>query len=603
MTGRRPVERGPQTTRRLAQSLLPAALLVLALSATVRAERPAWFRDVAAALGLPAARSTRNVWADLDGDGWPDAVLARARVFRNRPAAPAGTPRFVELPDSGLAAPCGSDGKPADLLLFADFNNDGRLDAFAGRFQEVDKPGAVISSNAILLGGKDGRLHPRASSGVEALRDPLIAGVVLDADLDGHADIFTGSSYRVYGKSLEAAGNRLLLGDGRGAFRDATAELGLACVTEPGRPDSRRPTYGVTSFDWNNDGRPDILTCAYGRQWNRLWENRPTGFVDRGPASGVDGDSDRSGRYPEWTKRMWKQRFGHERRDEAPFRSNGNTFDAPAGDFDNDGDLDLFLGEITHSWAGPASDLSAVLENRGDGEARRFKRRPELIPRPPRTGRWNQGDLHGAWHDFNNDGRLDLLIASTDYPDGQFLSLAMQQPDGRFVDRTVAAGLLLENAAQPSVADFDGDGDLDILVGNSHMRLPKALREANPQRVALFENRIGARRAWLTVRLVGAGGEDGAAKLPFGARVTVTCALGTLTRELQSSLGHAGHSDFPELHFGLGDCETIESITVRWPNAARSTSRFTTLPTRRHLILTEGETTPEIHPRRPVPAR
>ena len=49
-----------------------------------------------------------------------------------------------------------------------------------------------------------------------------------------------------------------------------------------------------------------------------------------------------------------------------PFRSNGNTFDCAVGDFDNDGDLDGFLGEIAHHWAGEASDPPSLLINQGE---------------------------------------------------------------------------------------------------------------------------------------------------------------------------------------------------------------------------------------------
>ena len=103
------------------------------------------------------------------------------------------------------------------------------------------------------------------------------------------------------------------------------------------------------------------------------------------PLHGFDGDRDRAGRYPLWLKRYWKERYGQERQDEKAFRAKGNTFHCAIADYDNDGDTDCILAEITHEWAGPSSDRTALLVN----DNGKFERRPFLRPHTT-VGRWNQ---------------------------------------------------------------------------------------------------------------------------------------------------------------------------------------------------------------------
>jgi len=90
--------------------------------------------------------------------------------------------------------------------------------------------------------------------------------------------------------------------------------------------------------DFDGDGRQDLLGISYGRQWNRQWRNLGKGkFEEIGIETGFAGDGITHGRYPERVRAKG-------RKDEDPFRSNGNTFDCAVADFDNDGDLDLYSG-------------------------------------------------------------------------------------------------------------------------------------------------------------------------------------------------------------------------------------------------------------------
>lgn len=554
---------------------------------------PSLFVNVAHERGLPIMKTGRTLWVDLDGDGYPEAVLANKAIYRSVESE--GQRRFEKLESEALAKPCGSDGRPANLLLFADVNNDGHQDAYAVRFQEPEGQGktALISTNTILLGDGQGQFKRLKDSGVGRFHEPIIAATFVDADRDGWLDIYTGASYRVYGRSYEASENRLLRNTGGGRMVDHTQAAGLTLKATPGLLDSRRPTYGVAHCDWNNDGAQDLIACSYGRQWNRLWANDGQGrFKDQSVFSKIDGDDDRSGQYPKKTKDMWLKRFGRPRLDEKPFRSNGNTFDAACADFDNDGDIDVFLSEITHEWAGSSSDKSCLLVNLGKDKGFQFERRPKAIPRRLRKpgSRWNQGDLHAAWLDYDNDGLLDLLIAAGEYPDGQFLELYRQREDHSFEDVSYKAGLYWEGSSQPSLADFDGDGDIDILIGNSFHRLPKSVRTGRKQQVALFENRTKNGNHWLNVRLVGAGAPK-SNKDAIGARVTVFVGERRMLREVYSSLGHAGHSNFRECHFGLGAAEQVDRLEVSWPGQSSKPQVFENIDSDQFLVIEEGNAT------------
>jgi hypothetical protein len=502
------------------------------------------FVNVADQAGLSGHKNGRAVFVHLDADARLDVVLDKQHFFLQRGG------KFVKV--AGLPA-------AADIVLFADFDNDGKTDCFAGAdcHPELAKWKDHGRSNAIYLNdGKGG--WKAVDPGMP--RTWLAAACTLDFDRDGNLDLYLGSWYRRYPESLACYPDRLYRGRGDGTFEDVTKDSGLLTAEHWGRRDSSKPTYGLTHGDWNNDGWQDLWVCTYGRQWNFLWRNdKGARFIDVGAATTFDGDKDRSGTHAP----------GVNRPQERPFRANGNTFDCAVADFDNDGDMDCILAEITHWWAGSSSDLTSLLVNLGPKEGFRFERRPDAFPREHTADRWNQGDIHCGWIDFDNDGLLDALIASSDYADSQELKLYRQRSDHTFEP---ARTFGWEGAAQLSVGDYDNDGDEDILVGRSLNRLPKARRAELGVSCALFRNDIGNKNHWLQVVCRGkSANRDG-----IGCRIEVTTADGvTQTREIRGGLGHAGHSGPHVAHFGLGAHTKAQKVVVRWPDRAGSVKTLT----------------------------
>jgi len=607
---------------------LSAALLVCAVSsgraqdaaAPPARQDPPWFVDIATEVGLADNRAKDCAFTDLDGDGWLDLVLSKKTFLVSRKR---GT-KFKAVEGVGIPfpvvqqIPLGRDGKPDSekaktqqlvphYLYFADVDNDGDQDALAGikatwvrfgagGFESVAACDHGDRSTVWLNDGSGGFARgPASEYTLPGNVGPVMALAVCDVDQDGILDVFEGREYQVYGQ-LEGCGvDRLFRGDGQGGFADVTTASRLTTLPAAAGPRSSRPTYGVTHGDMDGDGDQDLLALSYGRQWNRQWRNEGDGtFVEVGRETMFAGDSIQHGRYPDWAQEFFKRR-GAERPDEAPFRANGNTFDCAVADYDNDGDLDCFLGEITHAWAGESSDQSALLVNQGNG----FERRgvDELLPaRERREERsWNNGDLHVAFADLQNDGLQDLLIASGDYPDGQFLRVYFQNEDHSFRDVTAQLGLTWEGCGSLSLGDHDRDGDVDILIGRSFMRLNKAHRDkylpgVEINRVGLLRNDVANRSGnhFLTVRLVGQGA-GGANRSGIGARVEVVTGKTRQMREIRCGAGLANHQDPPEAYFGVGRSERIDRLVVRWNDAAGTVQRFRDVPADRFVTVVQGQ--------------
>ena len=120
-----------------------------------------------------------------------------------------------------------------------------------------------------------------------------------------------------------------------------------------------------------------------------------------------------------------------------------------------------------------------------------------------------------------------------------------------------------------AVADFDRDGDLDIIVGHSRARCDaNAPNNCYPTaQVRFFENVVGQNNNWIQLDLVGGPNTNRAA---IGARVTVRTAEAVTAQEVGGGYGHFGAQRERVLHFGLGAaCEA--RVTIRWPDRDQTT--------------------------------
>jgi ASPIC and UnbV/FG-GAP-like repeat len=535
--------------------------------------QPREFLDVTAEVGLADISATRLCFVDLNRDGYSDLVVDRHRVFLNvarDEAGPRLERRFTELPSDEVGLPEPVDGAP---VVFADLDNDGIVDALLTR--HVDRLNPKWEDHgrrtAWCKGLGDGRFWPEQP--IEAAPPATTSAVaVTDWNLDGRLDVYLGNWYRHYGETYEGFANDLLLQTEAGWERLVPVESGLQVrddVDEAGRP-----TYGVLAAHLALPAeakRPDLLDLNYGRRWNRLWtwlgaEER---LLDLGPLVGFDGDEIRHGRYPDWLKERAKTDARFDRADEEPFRANGNTFDAAVGDVDNDGDFDVLITEITHGWAGESSDRSRILFSRLV-EAGRLdftsKSAFSLDRVPPDQNSWNQGDLFSALCDYDQDGFLDVLLSSGDYPDNQRLRVYRNNSGRELLELTSELGIDHDGSLQLSLGDIDGDGALDVAVGQSFFRYTAEMKAGREPSLKILLNRAANGNS-LALRLEG-DPRKGVNRDALGAIVEIEVGERRLVRQLAPIGGHSGKQMDFIVHFGLATAARVDRLVVRWPGVA-----------------------------------
>lgn len=432
-----------------------------------------WFMDVTPSAGLASVSGGRVAWGDCDGDGWEDLLVGGTRVFRNVEGR-----RFVEATEEmGLSDQVGSGG------LWADVDNDGHVDLFvAGR------GGA----------GSPDRLYVSRSGALEAVHSfpgdtlPTEGAAFGDFDGDGLVDLYL-ARYESPGTGEVGLQDVLLRNTGLSTgFVDVTEACGVLTTGLPGR--------GVACADYDNDGDTDIFVSNYRLQPNLLWENDGTGtFSDVSCRMGVQGIEQEG-----W----W-----------------GHSIGSDWGDFDNDGDLDLFTANLAHPRYIHFSNRSQLLVNRLEAKL------PFIDVRGRALIAYDETHSNPCWGDVDNDGDLDLFVTSV-YPRRK--TYLFRNDQRHFTDVTYLAGVRVDNSWGCAFADYDGDNDLDLVVGSSHG-------------IHLFRNLTGGR--YFRIRPVGNGSTTNTGCV--GCRVRIRTGDVEQMRELTAGQGTMTQSSSVQ-HFGLG---------------------------------------------------
>lgn len=594
-----------------------------------------YFVDITDEVGLSSdivgSSIARSCFVDLNNDGWPDVVVDRQQVFLNVPDTEniennISGRKLVEVTDCGLPVP----GR-GDVVVFADIDNDGNIDAVLLRSVDANSMGWVDDGRRTIWisGNGDGTFDTNEKNIAAATAATTACIGVSDVDLNGRLDLFIGNWYLIYGVLYDSYNNDLLMQikwgeedeetenqENSNGSNDANiywswVRQALPCdgeVFSEKYDAAGRPTYGAMIADINNDGRGELLELNYGRRWNRCWYfdsdidslTADNPWVDIAPAIHFDGDKITHGRHPVWLQERAKTDPRFDREDEKPFRANGNTFDAAVADIDNDGDFDLFLAEITHGWAGDSADRSRFLFNQliETGtcdfvykEELSVDRIPPAPEDPKEAHNWNQGDLFCELADMNNDGFVDLLLSSGDYPDDQRLRLYIQNgADGTFTNVTTDVKLEHDGSQQISLADFNGDGALDILVGQTFNRYPAEMREGRTPSLQIFLNKPPAANHFLTLRLEG-DEDSGCNRKALGANVKASINNGSVVmqRQVVGIGGHAGKQNDFIVHFGLGEYETVDKLEIIWPDKEHHTQVMENVGAGRYKLRQNGE--------------
>lgn len=450
------------------------------------------FTEVTEKAGLGGISGMRVAWGDYNGDGYEDLLVDGHRLFRNN-----GNGRFDDVSKAtGIITNYGSVGG-----VWADFNNDSHLD-FYMMTQGYGFPGRFLKNNG------DGSFTDITLMAIDRINDYHSEGAAWgDYNGDGWVDLYIANYEKPISRAIRygrGTGDILWRNNGNGTFTDVTQYAGMVTL-------EKMNGRGVNWGDFNNDGLQDIFVSNYRLDPNFLWKNNGDGtFTNAAEKHGVAGDEKR-GNY-------------------------GHTIGSEWGDYDNDGDLDLFTANLAHPSLLGISDKSMLLENTGPPHYR-FKNRTDDA-----GIRYQETHSDPSFADYDNDGDLDLYITAI-YSERPSV-LYLNDGQGRFQDITWLAGVRVFNGWGNAFVDFDRDGDLDLAV-------------ASRDGIRLFSN-DGNQNAWLHVKVLGAQcNQDG-----IGSRITVKYPGMQQIREVQGGKGTGSQHSLP-VEFGFGNYHGTVDLEVR----------------------------------------
>jgi hypothetical protein len=477
---------------------------------------------------LPETLGSGCAFLDADGDGWQDLFLINSTAWPGHKRGRTDPALYRNNHDGTFTDVTRGSGLDVEMYglgaAAADFDNDGRMDVYvaalganhlfrnvgAGKFTDVTAAAGVasggFSTSALWLDyDNDGRLDLFVTHYVDwSMEKDLFC------TLDGKNKSYcTPESYK--GQSPTLFHNR-----GNGTFEDVTRKAGLFDNTSKG--------LGVAMLDFDGDGRMDVFV-ANDTQPNRLYRNNGNGtFSDVAMGAGVAFS-------------------------EAGVARAGMGVDA--SDYDGSGRPSLIIGNFSN-------EMMALYHNEGTGL---------FIDEAPQSeiGRSSLLTLTFGcfFFDYDLDGRPDIFAANGHVADdiervqsrvhyAQRPHLFRNAGQKKFEEVTSQSNAFSQAIVGrgAAYADYDGDGDLDIVV------------TTNNGPAHLFRNDGGNANNALRIVTVGTtSNRDG-----IGARVEITASGGAKPWQIvKTGSSYASQSELP-LTFGLGAAREVSGIRVKWPS-------------------------------------
>lgn len=516
----------------------------------------AQFTDVTEELGIvmealsPGHMGGGCAWFDHNNDGWEDIYMcggeAMDKLYENN-----GDGTFTDITSgSGLefTSLVHSFG-----VATGDLDNDGDTDIVITTWydpSDFTHPPIMILENM----GNGLFLDMAEDAGIDD-NSFSSSATLLDINLDGWLDIYVGNyiSFNgfleedgiIYGFDHDCYSDFLYINNQDGTFTESSEAYE---AINPGC------TLAVASTDFDRDGDTDIMVANDFGEWlvpDLLFDNQyPEMGVDEiGEVSGAD-----------------VQLYG---------------MGIATGDYDEDLDLDYYITNLGNN--------ALLRQENGVFD--------EVAEELGVINGFTDSLRHTGWgaffFDYNNDSYLDLFVANGQIPAFNFIAntfydsnkLFQNGPEFTFEDVTESMGLADSLVARGcAYADFDHDGDLDILVGN----IPNQTGVPAVQTFKLYRNDTNNDNHWVTMSLQGVtANPDG-----IGAQVEVHAGGRTFLREITGGGPHASFNS-NIIHVGLGELNYIDSAEVYWPGGEVQT---VFLNVDEHTNVTQGEVFTDIPP-------
>ena len=400
-------------------------------------------------------------------------------------------------------------------IAVGDFNNDGYPDIYLSNY----------GSNVLLRNDRNGTFTDITKrAGVSGNKECSVGAVWIDYDNDSYLDLYVGNylefdpGYKYYyapdgfpgPMAYDSQKDFLYHNNGDGTFEDVTDKLGITDI------DGR--AMGVGAADYDDDGFVDIYV-ANDHTLNYLWHNEGgKKFVDKGTMSGT------------------------------AFSQAGEatvSMSVDFADFNDDGLLDLFVSDDTYC---------SLYENMGNGVFSDKGVPSNISMAAAQFVGWSSSFL-----DYDNDGDVDIFKTNGELKHlyGQEDQIFENLGGGSFRDASLKLGSYFSKelvGRGACIGDYDNDGDEDIFIVN-----------LNDHSVFLRNNK-GNQNNWLTLKLTGTtSNRDG-----VGTRIKLTAGGRTQTAQKKSTTGYLSQND-PRIHFGMGNNEIADRITLIWPSGKTQT--------------------------------
>jgi enediyne biosynthesis protein E4 len=498
---------------------------------------------------LPETMGSGGAFVDLDSDGWVDIFLVDGGSIADPQVARRAQPRVLRNRRNGtfedVTAASGIRQRGYGMGVCAgDYDNDGHVDLYV----------TGVESNVLYRNRGDFTFTDVTASARVAGSGWSTSCAFADLDGDGDLDLFvtryldlsrpepfcgdekTRQRAYCHPLALPPLSNLVFRNDGGGIFTDVSESTGIARYRSNG--------LGVVISDLDGNGFPDVFV-ANDSLPNYLFVNEGGWrFVEAALPEGVAVADD------------GKPRAG---------------MGTDTGDYDGDGLLDLIV--TNHEF-----EMTSLYRNLGKRLFAYATRESGLAaPTRPYVG------FGVLLLDYDNDTRLDIAIVNGHVMDNATLlrqgashaqpNLLMHNEDGR---RFRAAGTLPTRGNTPdkvsrglAAADYDNDGDLDLLVTN------------NGDRIDLLRNDGGNARNALLIQLVART----SAPNGVGARVVAAVGSRTLVREVKAGSSYLSQGD-TRVHIGLDRAVDVERLEVHWP--AGTTEVFRNVAANQILTIREG---------------